>query len=171
MSTGKTISVQHENSLTTAISKIKKRDGRIVDFDREKISEAIWKAARSVGGEDRTEAECLAEKVVQLLEDNFRGEVPGVEDAQDIVEKVLIESGHAKIAKAYILYRQKRAEIRKALALLGVEDDLKLPLNAIVILAARYLKRDENRNIVETTSQLFRRVAKAVAGQTLWNDR
>ncbi len=163
MSTGKTISVQHENSLTTAISKIKKRDGRIVDFDREKISEAIWKAARSVGGEDRTEAECLAEKVVQLLEDNFRGEVPGVEDAQDIVEKVLIESGHAKIAKAYILYRQKRAEIRKALALLGVEDDLKLPLNAIVILAARYLKRDENRNIVETTSQLFRRVAKAVA--------
>lgn len=163
MSTGKTISVQHEETLTTAISKIKKRDGRIVDFDRKKISEAIWKAARSVGGEDRTEAEYLAEKVVQLLEDDFQGEIPGVEDAQDIVEKVLIETGHAKTAKAYILYRQKRAEIRKALALLGVEDDLKLPLNAIVILAARYLKRDENRNIVETTSQLFRRVAKAVA--------
>jgi len=163
MTTEETISIQHESVPTSTISKIRKRDGRIVNFDKKKISEAIWKAVQSVGGEDRAEAEHLAEKVVQVLEDSFRGEIPSVENVQDIVEKVLIESGHAKTAKAYILYRQKRAEIRKAAALLGVKDDLKLPLNAIVILAARYLRRDENRNIIETTSQLFRRVAKAVA--------
>jgi ribonucleoside-diphosphate reductase alpha chain len=163
MTTEETISIQPERVPTSTISKIRKRDGRIVNFDKKKISEAIWKAVQSVGGEDRAEAEHLAEKVVQVLEDSFRGEIPSVENVQDIVEKVLIESGHAKTAKAYILYRQKRAEIRKAVALLGVKDDLKLPLNAIVILAARYLRRDENRNIIETTSQLFRRVAKAVA--------
>lgn len=163
MSAKETLSLQNENTLTRTISKIRKRDGRIVDFDKNKISEAIWKAARSVGGRDRAETEHLAEKVVKVLEDYFPDKIPSVEDVQDIVEKVLIEAGHAKTAKAYILYRQKRAEIRKAVASLGVEDDLKLPLNAIVILAARYLRRDENRNFVETTSQLFRRVAKAVA--------
>lgn len=157
------VSIQGKHTLKTLISKIKKRDGRIVEFDKNKISNAIWKAARSVGGENREEIERLIEKVVQLLEEHFQDKIPNVEDVQDLVEKVLIESGHAKTAKAYILYRQKRAEIRKACALLGVEDDLKLPLNAIVILAARYLRRDENRNIVETTNQLFRRVAKAVA--------
>jgi len=163
MSTKETIPLQNKSSQATTISKIRKRDGRIVDFDKNKISEAIWKAVQSVGDEDKTEAEHLAEKVVQVLEGHFRGETQSVEDLQDIVEKVLIESRHAKTAKAYILYRQKRAEIRKAAALLGVEDDLKLPLNAIVILAARYLRRDENRNIVETTSKIFRRVAKAIA--------
>jgi len=163
MSIEKMVSIQDKHILKTSISKIKKRDGRIVEFDKNKISNAIWKAAQSVGGENRGEIERLIENVVQLLEEHFQDKIPNVEDVQDLVEKVLIESGHAKTAKAYILYRQKRAEIRKACALLGVEDDLKLPLNAIVILAARYLRRDENRNIVETTNQLFRRVAKAVA--------
>ena len=163
MSIEKMVSIQDKHTLKTSISKIKKRDGRIVEFDKNKISNAIWKAAQSVGGENRDEIERLIENVVQLLEEHFQDKIPNVEDVQDLVEKVLIESGHAKTAKAYILYRQKRAEIRKACALLGVEDDLKLPLNAIVILAARYLRRDENRNIVETTNQLFRRVAKAVA--------
>ena len=163
MSIEKMVSIQDKHILKTSISKIKKRDGRIVEFDKNKISNAIWKAAQSVGGENRDEIDRLIENVVQLLEEHFQDKIPNVEDVQDLVEKVLIESGHAKTAKAYILYRQKRAEIRKACALLGVEDDLKLPLNAIVILAARYLRRDENRNIVETTNQLFRRVAKAIA--------
>jgi ribonucleoside-diphosphate reductase alpha chain len=151
-------------TIKTKIKKIKKRDGRIVDFNPDKIATAIWKAAKAVGGKDRERPKVLAEQVVRLLEKKLKpGEVPTVEQVQDLVEKVLVENGHYKTAKAYILYRRKRAEARKACAILGVKDELKLPLNTIVILAARYLLRDEERNIIETTSQLFKRVAKTIA--------
>ena len=147
-----------------SLAKVRKRDGRVVDFDANKITEAIWKAAQSVGGRDRSTAEELSHHVVEILKSRYDDQsIPSVEEVQDVVEKVLIEAGHAKTAKAYILYRHKRTEIRRAKALLGVEDDLKLPLNAITILAARYLKRDENRGIIETPKQLFRRVAQAIA--------
>ncbi len=89
--------------------------------------------------------------------------MPSVEQVQDIVEKTLIENGHARTAKAYILYRQKRAEIRRMKALLGVTDELKLPLNAIVVLERRYLRKDEKGRVIESTSQMFRRVAKSLA--------
>lgn len=146
------------------IEQIKKRDGRIVLFDKNKIAEAIWKAAKAIGGKDRELSAKLADQVVESLERQLRtGEIPTVEQVQDLVEKTLVENGHYKTAKAYILYRQKRAEARRACAILGVKDDLKLPLNTIVILAARYLKRNESREITETTSQLFMRVAKAIA--------
>ncbi|MEM3399820.1 MAG: vitamin B12-dependent ribonucleotide reductase [Candidatus Micrarchaeia archaeon] len=145
------------------IKKIRKRDGRIVDFDPEKIANAIWKAAQSVGGKDRETAERLSQIVVKLLEEKYAGKIPTVEEVQDVVEKVLIEEGHAKTAKAYILYRQKRKEIREMKAALGVIDDLKLSINAIKVLEARYLRKDENGIVIETPGQMFRRVAKAVA--------
>ena len=146
------------------ISKVKKRDGRIVDFDESKIALAIWKAAESVGGKDRERSEELAGMVTKLLEQKFGGEnIPSVEDVQDGVEKVLIEEGHAAVAKAYILYRQKRAEVRQMKSMLGVNDELKLSMNAIKVMASRYLCRDEDRNIIESTAQLFRRVARAIA--------
>lgn len=91
---------------------IRKRDGRIVPFEKSKISDAIFKAAKSVGGQDRYLAEDLAEAVTVYLNKEFIGKIPTVEGIQDIVEKVLIKTGHAKTAKAYILYRQKRARIR-----------------------------------------------------------
>ena len=96
------------------IKKIEKRDGRIVDFDQEKITNAIFKAAQAVGGKDRERAEYLSDQVVKELEKKY-GErrIPTVEEIQDIVEKILIEHGHARTAKAYILYRQKKAEIRE----------------------------------------------------------
>ena len=95
------------------ISKIRKRDGRIVDFDQEKITNAIFKAAQFVGGHDRILAEGLCDSVVdELIKSNK--EIPTVEEIQDVVEKVLIKNGHAKTAKAYILYRAKRAELRKS---------------------------------------------------------
>jgi len=148
----------------SVISKVKKRDGRIVDFDEGKIALAIWKAAESVGGKDRKRADELAAMVVRLLEHNFGdGNVPSVEDVQDATEKTLIEEGHAAVAKAYILYRQKRSEVRKIKSMLGVNDELKLSLNAIKVMSSRYLRRDEERNIVESTAQLFRRVAHAIA--------
>jgi ribonucleoside-diphosphate reductase alpha chain len=146
------------------IEKIRKRDGRIVDFDSNKIAEAIWKAAKAIGGKDRALSVKLAEQVVETLEKQLKpGEIPSVEQVQDIVEKTLIENGHARTAKTYILYRQKRAEIRKAKALLGVEDKLKLPLNAILVLERRYLRKDEKGNVIESTSEMFRRVAKGIA--------
>ncbi|MFQ5836697.1 MAG: vitamin B12-dependent ribonucleotide reductase, partial [Candidatus Bathyarchaeia archaeon] len=141
-----------------------KRDGRIVDFDSNKIAEAIWKAAKAIGGKDRALSVKLAEQVVETLEKQLKpDEIPSVEQVQDIVEKTLIENGHARTAKAYILYRQKRAEIRKMKALLGVTDELKLPLNAIIVLERRYLRKDEKGRVIESTRQMFRRIAKSLA--------
>jgi ribonucleoside-diphosphate reductase alpha chain len=146
------------------IKKIRKRDGRIVDFNPDKIAEVIWKAAKAVGGRDRALSVKLAEQVVDTLEKQLQpGEIPTVEQVQDLVEKTLIEKGHARTAKAFILYRQKRAEIRKAKALLGVVDELKLPLNAILVLERRYLRKDERGRVIESTGQLFRRVANGIA--------
>ncbi|HXK45526.1 MAG TPA: ATP cone domain-containing protein, partial [bacterium] len=98
---------------TNKIEFIQKRDGRIVPFEKAKIAEAIFKAAKSVGGQDRYLAEDLAEAVSVYLNKEFKGKIPTVEEIQDIVEKVLIKTGHAKTAKAYILYREKRARIRQ----------------------------------------------------------
>ncbi len=92
------------------IEKIVKRDGRVVPFNREKITFAILQAAIAVGGRDRKEAERVTDDVIKMLE--ARGNAssyPTVEEVQDLVEKALIERGHAKTAKAYILYRYEHA--------------------------------------------------------------
>ncbi len=97
----------------STIKTLIKRDGREVPFSKEKIADAIFAAARAVGGEDRQLADELAAVVVMLLEKNFSAnEVPHIEQIQDMVEKTLIETGHAKTAKAYILYRDRRSEQR-----------------------------------------------------------
>ena len=98
-----------------AITHVRKRDGRVVPYDESKIADAIFKAAQAVGGDDRDRAEELADMVGSLLEKNYPDEVPHIEDIQDTVEKVLIETGHAKTAKAYILYRDRRARIRETM--------------------------------------------------------
>lgn len=91
-----------------------KRDGREVNFDEAKITEAIFKAARAVGGEDRQTAMELTIDVLKLLKKIYNGTKFGVEEVQDLVEKVLIEKGHAKTAKAYILHRYRRTRMRDA---------------------------------------------------------
>jgi len=101
-----------------SVKKVRKRDGRQADFNQEKITEAIWNAAQAVGGKDKETAEKLSEKVIAKLEQKFSGRIPNVEDIQDTVEKILIEEGHAKTAKAYILYREKHKEIRDVKKLL-----------------------------------------------------
>jgi uridine kinase len=95
------------------ITHIYKRDGALVPFDQGRITRAIYKAAAEVGEHDLALAEALSDKVVDILEHHFPKETPSVEEIQDIVERVLIEGGHAPIAKAYILYRQKRKELRE----------------------------------------------------------
>ena len=101
------------------IRKIRKRDGKVVDFNPIKITNAIWKAAQAVGGKDHRKAAYLTDKAIEHLEKELkRGELPTVEMIQDAVEKAIIEEGHAKTAKAYILYRKQHEDIRKVGGLL-----------------------------------------------------
>jgi len=101
------------------IEKIRKRDGRVEKFAPEKITSAIFKAAAACGGNDLALAQRLCDKVVELAEVRYQGKIPEVEQIQDLVEYVLIENGHAKTAKAYILYREKRKSARELNALIG----------------------------------------------------
>ena len=102
---------------------VRKRDGRLEKFDKSRIANAIWKAAKAVGGKDRELAERLSDQVVEILEKRFGEDgVPTVEEIQDVVEKVLIENGHARTAKAYILYRKQHQDLRELAALLSSAD-------------------------------------------------
>ena len=101
------------------IRKIRKRDGKIVDFNPLKITNAIWKAAQAVGGKDYKKSIELTDIVIQRLEKELpKGEIPTVEQVQDIVEKTLIEEGHARTGKAYILYRKQHQDMREIAGLL-----------------------------------------------------
>jgi uridine kinase len=98
----------------SVIKSVVKRDGSVVDFTPQRITNAIYRAAVAVGGRDKSTAEYLSNEVVRTLEaETPAGELPTVEQIQDTVEKVLIEKGHAKVAKAYILYRAERAQLRE----------------------------------------------------------
>jgi uridine kinase len=95
------------------VKQVIKRTGDIVDFTPERITNAIYRAAVSVGGRDRKTAENLSKQVISILERSTpEQQIPTIEEIQDIVEKVLIENGHAKVAKEYILYRDERARKR-----------------------------------------------------------
>jgi anaerobic ribonucleoside-triphosphate reductase len=106
------------------ITKISKRDGRYERYQPEKITWAIFSAATACGGKDFTKAEELCRQVDGIIQRLYSDSIPGVEEIQDIVEKVLIENGHAKTAKAYILYREKRKSARDLNALVGATIDL-----------------------------------------------
>ncbi len=95
------------------VSKIRKRDGSVVLFREDKIRDAVWKAARAVGGENKVMAEEISRRIVERLNQKF-GEsgIPTVEEVQDLVEVILIKEGHDQTAKAFILYRKSREELR-----------------------------------------------------------
>lgn len=95
------------------VCKIRKRDGRETEFDKSKIVNAIFSAATALGGTDHDEAEHVADMVVDYLEKHLNGEIPTVEQVQDVVEKMLIENGNARTAKEYILYRADRTRVRE----------------------------------------------------------
>lgn len=95
------------------VKQIKKRDGRIMAFDKKKVASAIFKALRSVGQEDEKLADKLAKEVAKVLDKEYDGKIiPTVEQIQDIVERVLIKENLAEAAKSYILYREQHAKIR-----------------------------------------------------------
>ncbi|PIR55029.1 ribonucleoside-diphosphate reductase, adenosylcobalamin-dependent [Candidatus Peregrinibacteria bacterium CG10_big_fil_rev_8_21_14_0_10_36_19] len=149
------------------IKQIKKRNGELAPFDQEKIAEAIWKAAQSVGGSNKELANQIGNQVAAVLEVFFKDEsnVPNVEQIQDLVEKILIEGGHAKTAKAYILYRAKHEDVRDIQKDILNGKTTKLPLsdNALRVLAGRYLQRDENGEVCESPDEMYSRVATALA--------
>ena len=150
-----------------------KRDGKVVDFEDNKITEAIRKSLIAVRDVKADGAESLSLEVMKILEKRFPKQIPGVEDIQDIVEEVLMKNGYSDVARAYILYRQKRAEIRRVKDLMGVRDELKLSVNAANILKRRYLQKNKDGGL-ESPSQMFRRVAEhierlfQVKGETLF---
>src|SRR5262245_55354870 len=141
------------NSSEKNIMQIRKRDGRIVEFNQNKISNAIYKALIAVGKQDYLLAEKLSEKVFQKMVQQRYGidsaaMIPSVEDVQDIVESILIEEGLSETTKAYILYRHERRKIRdekmKILNKKNLDEvDKAFDINSLRVLAARYLLRDK----------------------------
>jgi len=102
---------------------VRKRDGKLEPFDQERITNAIWKAAKAVGGTNREQSKVISDQVIAELKNRFGEDgCPTVEEIQDLVEKMLIENGHAQTAKAYILYRKQHADMRELAALLSSAD-------------------------------------------------
>ncbi|WP_312200179.1 anaerobic ribonucleoside-triphosphate reductase [Anaerospora hongkongensis] len=133
-------------------STIKKRDGREAFFDESKITEAIFKAAKAVGGADKQLAMELTLDVLRYLKQTCTNEAITVEDVQDAVEKVLIEKGHARTAKAYILYRAKRTQMREA------KSDLMDTVAEILVETNR-----ENANVSNSPSAKMLQIASAAS--------
>ena len=141
-----------EEGRQVIFEEIRKRDGRVVTFDKQKITEAIFRAARAVGGEDRNIAEILTQKVIEHLQRNNQDIIPTVEGTQDAVEKILIENGHARTAKAYILYRSRRTRMRDG------KSDLMDAVKEILVETSR-----ENANISNSPSAKMLQIAMAAS--------
>lgn len=156
---------QIENS----IIEVKKRDGRVLNFQKDKISNAIYKALIACGRPDHSLADKLAEGVMmRLLKQGFSTSAPpSVEDVQDMVESILIDEGLGEIAKSYILYRHERRKIREEkMKVLNAKllDDVskKFDINCLRVLASRYLFRNNKGEIIESPGEMFERVAVLV---------
>ncbi|PIZ91398.1 hypothetical protein COX85_04150, partial [Candidatus Micrarchaeota archaeon CG_4_10_14_0_2_um_filter_55_9] len=153
-----------QDRVVNKIKKVRKRDGRIVPFERERITNAIYKASIAVGERNKKQARELADKAVAEL--NVLGFTePSVEDIQDVVEKVLIEGGHAKTTKAYIIYRQQHAKMR----------DMKSTFIDIHDVMEGYLKQSdwrtkENSNVDYSFSGLMLHTAGSVIANYVLNE-
>jgi len=144
------------------VTRVKKRDGRIVDFDQTKITNAIYKALMAVEG-NGDPAQAISDRAVETLNPRYPKTVPGVENIQDIVVETLHTAGHPRVADDYQTYRTKKAELRTLRGELGILDEPKLTVNAMEVLEKRYLLKDEKGNLAESPTGMFLRVAKAVA--------
>lgn len=147
------------------ISQIRKRSGEIVDFDRRKIANAIFKATESVGRADAQLARKLSDQVVEKLNKKFHSRsIPAVEEIQDIVEETLIENRQIKTAKAYILYRDQRARLREMKSMINSNE-----------LMEGYLKKSdwrvkENSNMSYSLQGLNNHIASAISSNYWLNE-
>ncbi len=149
-----------------SFSQIKKRDGRVVDFDESRIIHAILKAMEASLEGSKSAAEKITQKVLaELLKRHKKEGIPEVEEIQDIVETCLILEDFPKTAKAYILYRREHEMIRdeKRTILGGLTTTLPFTANALKIIAARYLGKNPKGEVIEIPEQMFERIAKSLA--------
>jgi ribonucleoside-triphosphate reductase (formate) len=150
-----TTRINNGQSAGITFKEIRKRDGRVVPFDAIKITEAIFKAVTAVGGSDRGIAENLTNQVIKSLQKKAHSAIiPTVEEVQDEVEVSLIENGHARTAKAYILYRDRRTRIREG------KSELMDVVKDILIETSR-----ENANISNSPSAKMLQIASAASKQ------
>ena len=167
-----------ENSqIESSIAEIRKRNGKVTNFDKNKISNAIHKALMATNQDDRDLAEELTNGVLnKLVTQGFsNSRPPSVEDIQDMVESTLIEQGHSEIAKSYILYRHERRKIRdEKMTVLNTNNldsvSKVFDLNCLRVLASRYLMRNNKNEITESPSQMFERVAILIGIGDLLHD-
>jgi len=167
-----------ENSqIESSIAEIRKRNGKVTNFDKNKITNAIHKALMATNQEDRDLAEELTNGVLdKLVTQGFSSShPPSVEDIQDMVESTLIEQGHSEIAKSYILYRHERRKIRDEKMKVINTDNLdsvskQFDLNCLRVLASRYLMRNNKNEITESPTAMFERVAILIGIGDLLHD-
>ncbi|WP_461866744.1 adenosylcobalamin-dependent ribonucleoside-diphosphate reductase [Thermococcus sp.] len=160
-----------------AVEKVMKRDGRIVPFDKERIKWAIQRAMLEVGVRNEKLLNKVVRRVVRRINELYDGQIPHIENIQDIVELELMRAGLFDVAKAYIIYRKKKAEIReekrKILNKERLDEiDKRFSINALRVLASRYLIKNEEGKIIESPKELFERVSVlAVIPDLLYDDR
>jgi len=142
--------------------KVRKRNNRVVKFNPCKVKQAIKKALLASGEYKKQTLEKVFSGVMNKIK-AVKKEVLHVEEIQDMIEETLVQNKLYKTSKAFILYRERKARARDFAKKVGVENDLKLPLNSFIVLYQRYLLRDENGEVKETPKQLFRRVARTIA--------
>ena len=167
-----------ENSqIESSIAEIRKRNGKVTNFEKNKITNAIHKALMATNQDDRDLAEELTNGVLdKLITQGFSSShPPSVEDIQDMVESTLIEQGHSEIAKSYILYRHERRKIRDDKMKTLNTDNLdsvskQFDLNCLRVLASRYLMRNNKNEITESPSAMFERVAILIGIGDLLHD-
>ncbi|MDJ0269771.1 MAG: adenosylcobalamin-dependent ribonucleoside-diphosphate reductase [Aigarchaeota archaeon] len=156
------------NQVVEIPRKVIKRDGRVVDFDQSRIREAVRKAMLSVGEVDEQKLAEVVNYVLRVLAEKYgTAKMPHVEDIQDIVELALTKFDLYEVAKAYILYRKERERIREEKKRILERDyvdevDKKFSINAIRLMASRYLLRDNTGRLIEGPKQLFQRVAALI---------
>ena len=160
-----------------AVEKVMKRDGRIVPFDKERIKWAVHRAMLEVGVHDEKLLNKVVRRVVRRVNELYDGQVPNIENIQDIVELELMRAGLFNVAKAYILYRKRKAEIREEKRKVLNKDkldeiDKRFSINALRVLASRYLMKNEKGEIIESPRELYERVSTlAVIPDLLYDER
>ncbi|MEM0332972.1 MAG: adenosylcobalamin-dependent ribonucleoside-diphosphate reductase [Candidatus Aenigmatarchaeota archaeon] len=147
--------------------KVIKREGYLQEFKIEKIENAIKKALMATNKYDENLLRKLVNGVLTKISQKFKDRYPHVEEIQDIIEQVLVENSLYEVAKAYILYRKEREKIRDEKKKILEKDvldeiDKRFSVNALRVLASRYLLRDEKGKLIESPKQLFERVAALI---------
>ena len=158
------------------VKKVIKRDGRVVDFDSRRIREAIRKAMVHVNQYDEKTLQKVVKHVLKLIAEKYgRERIPHVEEIQDIVELSLVKFDLYEVAKAYIIYRKERERIREEKKKILEKDyvdevDKAFSLNALRLMAARYLMKDEKGRLREGPKQMFQRVAALIVIPDILHD-